>query len=1087
MANFAYQAKDIIGGVSTRPYALREDGHAITQENCYLSTKFGLAKRPGLTYLQTHSSVNASADFVRFSLYNDDKERLIIGTGAADWQVYGPDGKKYPVSHFPSSADSSVSATRSYVNNGAMFTATSTSTTTMGDVTWIADSNVVPEMKETVWEGYTDTGIMNPDGTEAYGEGTVSVGNDDVFTVTVDSVHWADATWYTSVNVSEEINGSVTNYRIHQGHGADGASWYWGSHKVGPRVREIATCLSYKLSGGTKHGTITNSDSIPPYTLTNNAGLRIVQAHNLNAATEDVTNDQWADHNTYPDLGSGSSTVVCRYVGIGSLASIGHGTMGGAVTMVGEVTTCFRTVPSLAVLPEQSFLDHTLEVSPEEAGTGFYMRFVSDDKIIKDQAINHRNIVNAGYHGDSASQREIKNTRAQFDKTSKLPRKGHWEEYCGTDVKQDIDGTTMPLLFVVRPDGSHALMEARGSFQVNTEEDDCTSDKDANTLTVQFDSGFSNDGLVSSTPLTAASIVRGDTIELSMISGPFGPELAPDTPYYVLSAVRQTSDSNVWILTLSLTKDGPILDITKDKANLPIVVKLTTYKNFAWTKREAGDDDSNPTPAFIGNAITSVFNYQNRLAFVNADTVTFSGTGDFFNTFRTTVRQLDESDPFEVSPNTDDGEVIKYAMSFEDDIILVSNLAQFKLSGNNGFSPSTATCAKASALTSDLFAQPVVVNNHVYLPYAQEESTGMYAIRNSKAVDRYEHHNITENIPGYLPRGARRIAGSSKHDMVFVLDDTDNSSMYVYSYADGPERRILSAWTKWTFGDTQIHDIIMMGDRLYCITDTNNMLCVQYIDLDITTSDTLLTGPLLDNFSNALLDNKCEYEGGSTPLTDETIGISSHPARRAIGGIYSISFANGNTTIDLKQRIHPDDAADYVCIVGAGASVARGTVIKRQTSGADHTLNVIPNGGAPLSYGINPVLQNMTRIIVYGIDLTSVDIYLGVGYTMTSTYGPFLPSVDNTPIAGRNVFVRSGRLTYSQANEFQIKVTQDKEYTQTVAAKGPAIDGTRSGDVMFAIRKDLPSLEYTVSNTSPWNALFQLMKYDLVVQEIAGG
>ena len=40
---------------------------------------------------------------------------------------------------------------------------------------------------------------------------------------------------------------------------------------------------------------------------------------------------------------------------------------------------------------------------------------------------------------------------------------------------------------------------------------------------------------------------------------------------------------------------------------------------------------------------------------------------------------------------------------------------------------------------------------------------------------------------------------------------------------------------------------------------------------------------------------------------------------------------------------------------------------------------------------------------------------------------------------------------------------------------------------MFAIRKHLPDLAFTVENTKPWNAMFQVLKYDLVVQEIAGG
>jgi hypothetical protein len=82
--------------------------------------------------------------------------------------------------------------------------------------------------------------------------------------------------------------------------------------------------------------------------------------------------------------------------------------------------------------------------------------------------------------------------------------------------------------------------------------------------------------------------------------------------------------------------------------------------------------------------------------------------------------------------------------------------------------------------------------------------------------------------------------------------------------------------------------------------------------------------------------------------------------------------------------------------------------------------------------------------------------------------------------------VRGGRITYSQANSFDLKVTHGATtYTQNVAAS--TNKDTRSGDTMFAIRKHLPDLAFTVENTKPWNAMFQVLKYDLVVQEIAGG
>jgi hypothetical protein len=1087
LANFGYQAKGLISGVSTRPYALREDGHATTQENCFLSTKYGLAKRPGLTYLQTHSGSSSAADFVRFSLYSNDQERLIVGSGATDWQVFGADGKKYPVCHFPSSTSASTTAAAKYVSNGATFTYKTASTTTMGDVTWIADSGVTPKMTDAVWEGYTDTGIMNPDGTEAYGAGTVSVGNDDAFTVTIDTVHWSSTQWRTTLVVTEDIDGTVKEYNVQQGHGSNSDHGRtWQSTRVYPVVDRVASAFSYKISGGTNGGASGAADASVPRALINDDGLRIVQATNFNIYNAETDNSTWeTPGNVFISDGgneSGLSTIICRYVGAGKLSSVRSLTMSGNITHAGEVTSCFKVVDDLSQLPTNSFLDHTLKVSPEELGVGYYMRFVSDDSTIKDHAINHRNVADTGYHGSNGTNRLIQNTRAQFDKTSKLPRNGHWEEYCGTDVKQSLDSSTMPLLFVQRPDDTYALMEARGAFQVNTASASIAMATD-DTVQITFDGGFSDQAYGAN----VAPIVKGDKIKFT--SGTLATGLALDTEYFVqkdYTPVRVSA--RVWKVKLSTTKDGNVVDITSSVTG-SVAVSLTTYEDFDWTKRVAGDDETNPVPSFVDGKITSLFNFQNRLAFVAEDTVCFSGTGDYFNVFRTTVRQLDESDPFEVSPNTDDGDVIKYAMAFDTDVILISNLAQFKLSGQEGFSPSKAVCTKSSALSSDLFSQPTVLNDTLYLSYSQEEASGMYAIRKSKSVaDKYQHMDVSENIPGYLPRGPKRVVGSPKHSMLFILDDTDNKSLYVYSFADDSEGRVHSAWTKWTFGEIEIHDIIMMGDRLYCITDTTNMLCLQYIDLDLSTTDTLLDADdaLLTNFSNVLIDSKAEYAASSTPLTNQTTGVSSLPSRRAIGGIYSIAFST-NTTIDLKYKIHADDIANVVIVLANDT----GTIYEQAASGAAGTLNVSAAGGATLTgFGVNEGgsvgSQAMSRITVYGVDLRAVDFYIGIKYTMTSTYGAFLPSTKDGPVAGRSIFVRGGRITYSQANSFDLKVTHGATtYTQNVAAS--TNKDTRSGDTMFAIRKHLPDLAFTVENTKPWNAMFQVLKYDLVVQEIAGG
>ena len=127
----------------------------------------------------------------------------------------------------------------------------------------------------------------------------------------------------------------------------------------------------------------------------------------------------------------------------------------------------------------------------------------------------------------------------------------------------------------------------------------------------------------------------------------------------------------------------------------------------------------------------------------------------------------------------------------------------------------------------------------------------------------------------------------------------------------------------------------------------------------------------------------------------------------------------------------------------------------------------------------------MTEIVVNDVDLTSSDYYVGLKYTMNAVYGPFIPSTQDAPLSGRKIFAKTGRVTYSRANEFKLLLKQDTTYTQTVTAATST--ASLAGDTMFSVRKHLPDMEFVVRNEKPWNAMFQVLKYDFSVQEIAGG
>ena len=1052
MANVGYQAKSLIAGVSTRPYALRQDGHATTQSNCLLSPKYGLTKRPGTTYLQTVEANTTSSDVLMFPLHRGDSDKIVIRTSHTSWQVYSKSGIKYPVCHFPSSASVGNTAASEYGDLSPV----TTTTTTLGDVTWVCDSTITPTMKTATWEGYTESGIDDPNGAA---DGTITVTNDDVFTIHLEQIPWTtDVIMNTFVVLTEKLKAddSLDVIRIQKESKYNESTSVLHARRSFPSTQRMAGLMAYRISGG-----INGIETAPTPRVNgvdtggetwgiNSDGVRICQCTSLDTQS-------WGAPNQPLHL-DGVDTMIGRFVDKtrGDLVSV---TCHAEDTKIGSTATVvFKHVDSLEALPRNSFEDHTVQVTtsdPREAG-GFYMRYVSDDNTSSTFSNN-----DGGYVSGGSSH--TPNGKPQFDVTTKLPRTGHWEEYCGAGVTQSLDSGTMPHLFVERPDGSYAFMEAQGSFVTNSADLNVTFEADDDTFKpTAFDGGFTNTSTIS-------PLVVGETIEFS--AGTLPSELSLDTTYYIKTKAYDSG----WKYTISLTDGGAAVTFS-DATPSDCAVTLTTYAAFDWVKRAAGDDTTNPIPPFIDNKINAIFNFQNRLAFVSENSIHFSGTGDYFNVFRGTVRDVIDSDPFTLTPNTEHGDILKFAVAFDRKVIVVSNKAQFAIGAESGFGPTSATVQRISQTASDFYGMPVVVGDHIFLSYSTEDGSGVYDLMQSSTVaNKFDAQDLSVNIPGYLPLSPRRMVGSQKHSTLIFLDDgspdtTEDQNLYVYTWLDTPKGRAHSAWTKWEFGaDYEILDTIIVVDRIYILAKTGGMLYLEYIDLDMTTEDSLLSSTLTTNFDRALIDHKTHNTAATTD-TDATSGIH--------GGIYSEAESSDDTTIFLKWKVTSNNKANVVIVKSDG------TIYEYDTAGtaADGTITVTPGATATLAFGTTSS-STMTKLVLNGVDITDDNYYVGLKYSMSSAFGPFIPEVQEQSLGGRNIFVRGGRLTYSMANEFKVNIIQDTTYTQTVSAT-TALDGTKSGDVTFAIRKDMPNLSFEVVNDKPWNAMFQILHYDISVQEV---
>jgi len=73
------------------------------------------------------------------------------------------------------------------------------------------------------------------------------------------------------------------------------------------------------------------------------------------------------------------------------------------------------------------------------------------------------------------------------------------------------------------------------------------------------------------------------------------------------------------------------------------------WMSLPWDVRNAGDDNTNPMPSFIGATINDVFFFRNRLGFLSGENVIMSRTSRYFNFFPPSVATLSDDDPIDVA------------------------------------------------------------------------------------------------------------------------------------------------------------------------------------------------------------------------------------------------------------------------------------------------------------------------------------------------------------------------------------------------------------------------------------------------------
>jgi len=268
------------------------------------------------------------------------------------------------------------------------------------------------------------------------------------------------------------------------------------------------------------------------------------------------------------------------------------------------------------------------------------------------------------------------------------------------------------------------------------------------------------------------------------------------------------------------------------KLNIQYFEKATGY-----SQRQAGDDNTNPFPSFVGNTINDVFFFKNRLGFLTDSNVIFSEADEYFNFFRTTTQQLLDSALIDVGLSHTKVAILQHAVPFQEKLMLFSKQSQFVLRGADILSPKTVAISPVTEYDISDSVQPIALGNYIYFSFKRNDFEGMYEYFVDNNTETFNSEEITQQIPKYITSNVQKIAGSQAENTIVLNTSEDPKTLFVYKYFWSNKEKIQSAWMKFTF-ERDVRGFDFIDSNLHLLTSDTEGLHLEQLTLEDGLKDT---------------------------------------------------------------------------------------------------------------------------------------------------------------------------------------------------------------------------------------------------------
>ena len=230
------------------------------------------------------------------------------------------------------------------------------------------------------------------------------------------------------------------------------------------------------------------------------------------------------------------------------------------------------------------------------------------------------------------------------------------------------------------------------------------------------------------------------------------------------------------------------------------------YEPVTWIDRLVGDDNTNPLPTFVGQKISNLFFYRNRLGFLSNGNVIMSKAADYFNFFNTSAQVATDDDPIDISAVGTRPAFLNHALPTAVGLVLYGSSEQHILSTDSDlFSPKTVKISRLSSYEADENIEPVSVGTSHAFVSKTPLYTRLFELLDINRDRPPLMNDDTVVVPELVPASVDSMAASSALSLI-SLGTKGTNDLYQFRFLSaGRDKRQLSTWYKWKTTTKVLH------------------------------------------------------------------------------------------------------------------------------------------------------------------------------------------------------------------------------------------------------------------------------------------